>query len=100
MQNKRPALFKNVKLTKDDEKNEKLFQVEGTERDRATNAACDNGLNEPCTEKLPPPLFFTRGMGRDKGGGATPKDIIRSTDKILIRSYISVHFLILSIVLW
>lgn len=76
MQNKRPALFKNVKLTKDDEKNEKLFQVEGTERDRATNAACDNGLNEPCTEKLPPPLFLQGGWGEIRVGVLPQKTLL------------------------
>lgn len=43
-------------------------------------------------------FFFGKGERVRQEGGATLKGIIKSTDKILIRSYINVHFLILIII--
>lgn len=59
------------------------------------NAMCDTVLNP-----VPKLLFFFFYKGDRVGWDATPKRVIRSTDKILINSFINIHFLILIIVLW
>lgn len=53
-------------------KKRNCFRLKESKEIEQLNAVCDNGLNEPCTEKLPPHLFFQGGW-REISVGVLPQ---------------------------